>query len=402
MDNVKKKSILIVDDEPNNISVLTEILDMDYIVYAVIDSRDAIETVEEDMPDVILLDIIMPDIDGYEIIKALKSSEKTKDIPVIFITGLDSTDAEEKGLALGAVDYISKPFHAPVVKIRVKNQMDILERYAIEHDLNVVLQLQSELVAARELAEKNREIAERNREAADEANRAKTDFLARMSHEMRTPMNAIMGMMQIITMKGVPENVKEYYDEVDIASHSLLELIDDVLDISSMENNAFKLISSEFCFKTMMQEIMKTINHNAAEKKQKVKVSIDPSLMISFTGDKKHLKRVITSLMGNAVKFTPENGEVQLSVVKRDEDNEFVTLEALVSDNGIGIEEKQKEKLFELLEQGDGGYTRKHSGIGIGLPLAKRIVEMMDGEIWIESEPGKGTKAGFTCELKKA
>jgi len=137
----KRNSILIVDDEKSNILALTDILNKEYKVYAVIDSREAVETAEEDLPDVILLDVIMPEMDGYEVIAALKRSKKARDIPVIFITGLDSIEAEEKGLALGAADYIPKPFHAPIVKMRVQNQMKILEQYRIIERLSLLDQL---------------------------------------------------------------------------------------------------------------------------------------------------------------------------------------------------------------------------------------------------------------------
>ena len=166
----KKNTVLIIDDEPNNITELTDILEKDYDVFAVVDSTEAVEAALEVLPSVILLDIIMPDIDGYEIITELKKHDNTSNIPVIFITGLDSAEAEERGLALGAADYISKPFHAPIVKLRVKNQISILERYAIERDLNTVLKLQSDLVVANELAEKSKE-------AAEHASRAKSEFL---------------------------------------------------------------------------------------------------------------------------------------------------------------------------------------------------------------------------------
>ena len=141
MSEQRKNSILIVDDQKTNIIALTNILNEEYKVYAVIDSWEAVETAEEDMPDLILLDIVMPKMDGYEVIAALKNSEKARDIPVIFITGLDSADAEEKGLALGAVDYISKPFHAPIVKIRVQNQIKLLEQYRTIERLSMLDQL---------------------------------------------------------------------------------------------------------------------------------------------------------------------------------------------------------------------------------------------------------------------
>jgi len=350
----KKRSILIVDDEPSSVTILTEILDKDYTVLTVMDSTEAVDAIEKNMPDVILLDIVMPVLDGYKVMEALKGSEKTRDIPVIFITALDSLDDEEKGLALGAADYISKPFYAPIIKMRVRNQINIIERYKIERDLNVVLDLQAELVAAREVAEENREIAERNRANAEYANRAKTDFLAHMSHEMRTPMNSILGMMQLIEMQGVPASLKRYFKKMDVDATHLLGLIEDLLDVSTMEYGAFKLNESVFNFYTIAQEALHKVTHSADEKQLTIDSNIDQSLIASFIGDEKHLERVITCVLGNAVKFTPENGKITFDASRIDEDNDMATLKVEVSDNGIGISAEQLEKLFDMFEQADG------------------------------------------------
>ncbi|MCL2809015.1 MAG: hybrid sensor histidine kinase/response regulator [Treponema sp.] len=394
MSGDKKYSILIVDDESANISTLKTILNSEYTIYASINGEEAIEAVEEFMPDVILLDIIMPGMDGYEIITALKKSEKTKDIPVIFITGLDSADAEEKGLALGAADYITKPFHTAIVKIRVKNQINLIERFRIEHDLNVVLKLQSELVSAKELAERNREIAEHS-------NRVKSEFLSRMSHEMRTPMHAITSVMHIINMHNVPESLKEFIDEMKKASDNLQNMIDDVLDISNMEYGAFKLSNTVFDADALFMDVLQTASYNAEKKQQIFKSKQDPTLPSFLNGDEKRLKQVITSLLANAVKFTPEKGEIFFESEVINFDNGIITLQITISDNGIGIAKEQQDKLFELFEQGDGSTSRKHFGIGIGLPLSKRIIEMMDGKLWVESEPEKGATFNFTCKLQK-
>jgi len=385
--NKAKRSILIIDDEPNNITSLTDILKTDYTIYAVIDSTEAIETVLEDKPDVILLDILMPQKDGYEIIAELKSIDETRNIPVIFITGLDSMEAEEKGLALGAADYISKPFHTPIVRMRVKNQIEIIKRFEIENNLNTVLMLQSELVAAKENAE--------------QANRTKGEFLARMSHEMKTPMNIIMGMIQIIKSRKIYGELKDNVDEINDAANNLTGLIDDVLDISGMEHGVFKLVIKEFDLKEMLLDVLQKAKNNAVEKYIHMKVNIEPELMKSFSGDEKHLKKVITCLLSNAIKYTNENGSINFvaGIYKQTEDS--ITIQIEIIDNGIGISEEQLEKLFDLFEQADGSSSRKHGGIGLGLSLSKRIIEMMDGKIWIESEPGKGTKVGFNCVLYK-
>ena len=559
MHNRDKNSVLIVDDEPANIIALTSILGSEYSVSAAKSGQSAIKVAKEILPDVILLDVLMPEMDGHEVIAELKSTEKTQKIPVIFITGLDNKDAEKKGLALGAADYIPKPFTSDIVKLRVQNQVRIVnhtraideqlrqqalmtkiansfltdihldslftdtlrmvgefmdiaqvllykyeidsntficqsewirpdlsmttrvpkaielkepmlsvinglalnnernlclhsndpffkeamtpyrknfhnyimtpifikgklyalldfaredsgrkwnesevnlavlvssifsgvfERNAIEHDLNVVLKLQTDLIAAKEQAE--------------HSSRAKSEFLARMSHEMRTPMNAIIGLMQVIKITDIStDDVKEYLNEIDIASRQLLDLINDVLDISGMEHGAFKLSDSVFDVGTMVQDIMQATNYIASQKQQTLNFNVDPTIPASLTGDGKHLKQVITALLANAVKFTSKQGEICFAARVLKEDDGIITLQIEVSDNGIGISKEQQDKLFDLFEQVDGSNTRKYGGIGIGLPLSKRIVEMMGGSMWVESEVGKGAKFCFTCKLAK-
>ena len=389
----KKSSILIVDDESSNISMLKTILSPEYTIYASGDGEDAIETAEEFLPDVILLDIIMDGMDGYDVIAALKKSEKTRDIPVIFITGLDSADAEEKGLALGAADYITKPFHPAIVKIRVKNQIQLIERYRIEHDLNDVLKLQSELINAKELAERNREIAEHS-------NRAKNEFLSRMSHEMRTPMNAITSVMYIINMHPIPDNLRGYISELDKASNDLESLIEDVLDVADIEYGVFKLSNAAFDADAMFKDIFQTASHNAKKKQQLFKFNLDPTLPSSLIGDGNRLKQVITNLLANAIKFTPEEGEIFFESDVIDFENGIITLQITVADTGIGITKDQQDNLFTIFEQVDGSHSREHGGIGVGLALSKRIVEMMDGKIWLESELNKGTTFHFTCKME--
>ncbi|MCL2634144.1 MAG: ATP-binding protein [Oscillospiraceae bacterium] len=558
-----KNSILIVDDERANISALKSILSPEYTIYASSDGSDAIETAEEFKPDIILLDVIMPDMDGYEVITALKNSERTRDIPVIFITGLDNHEAEERGLALGAVDYILKPFSSAIVKLRVKNQIDLVnqtrtiiahtneldgrlrqqalmtkishsflsdihadelytdilqmvgefmdivmvllykfesdntvlvcrnewlrpelqletrlgdniemnekmahfikgifsdeekqcifgkdlqssnifnlkrehfsnfiitpvfikgeveafisfskendqewseneaglailvastfsnvfERNAIEHDLNAVLKLKAELVSAKELAE--------------HSSRAKSEFLSRMSHEMRTPLNAIMGMVQVIEIQGIDDELQKYLNEIEQSSEKLLSMINGVLDASAIEYGSLKLSVKAFDFKATIRESLKGIGYNAAEKKQSLKFNIDQSIPEKLMGDGGRLKQVIANLLANAVKFTPEQGDIKFDASIINETDETVTLKIEVSDNGIGISEEHQKELFKIFEQVDGGHSRKHGGIGIGLALSKRIIELMGGDITVQSELGKGSKFTFTCKLQK-
>jgi len=368
-----KNTVLVVDDEKANLIALTQILNNDYIVYAAKNGQEAVETAKESLPDVILLDVLMPDMDGYETITALKSFEGTRNIPVIFITGLNDIDSEKKGLALGAADYIPKPFNSDIVRLRVGNQLKIVNH-------------------TRTLAAK---------EEVEYLSRAKSEFLARMSHEMRTPMNAIMGMMQIIKMRGMPDNLKDYTSKIEEASRQMMCLIDDALDISGMEYGVFKLSDSAFNFNAMVESLSQEISYNASWKRQTLKFKVDPLIPASMEGDEKRLKQVITALLANAVKFTPENGEIYFEARVHEEENDITTLKIEVTDNGIGISKEQQNKLFKIFEQVDGSNTRKYGGIGAGLALSKHIVEMMGGTIWIESELEKGSSFFFTCKLRK-
>jgi len=366
MSEPKKNSVLIVDDEKSNIIVLTNILSAEYKILAVKDSREALRTAEENVPDVILLDIIMPEMDGYEVITALKASEKTKDIPVIFITGLDNTEAEEKGLSLGAADYITKPFHSTIVRLRVQNQLNLIAKKRAEYQSS-----------------------------------AKSEFLSRMSHEMRNPMNTIVGMMQVIKMRGIPHELKEYFDEIDKASGQQLNMIDDMLDMSKIELGVFKMTDSVFNFNAMVGGVLQTARESASVKQQTLNFNIDPKIPSSLAGDETRLKQVIDALLTNAVKYTPQHGEISFDAHILAEYGGIITIKIEVADNGTGISKELQEKLFDVFEQGDGSTTREHGGMGIGLALAKRIVEMMGGSIWVDSEPGKGSEFTFTFTCKQ-
>jgi len=372
-ENNTRNSVLIVDDEKANLIALTQILNKDYTVYAAINGQQAINTAKECLPDVILLDVLMPEMDGYGAIAELKNIEETKKIPVIFITGLNDTDSEKKGLALGAVDYISKPFHPEIVKLRVQTHLEIVNH-------------------TRTLAAK---------EEVEYLSRAKSEFLARMSHEMRTPMNAIMGMMQIIKIRGIPDNIKDNLGKIDVACAQMMRLIDDALDISGMEYGIFKIANYVFDFNAMIEAISQAVGYNASEKQQTLKFKIDPAIPVSLEGDEKRLKQVITTLLANAVKYTPENGEIYFEARMLNDENDTVTLQIEVADNGIGISKEQQSRLFNIFEQADGGNTRKYGGIGLGLALSKHIIGKMGGDIWIESELEKGSKFLFTCRLQK-
>jgi PAS domain S-box-containing protein len=235
---------------------------------------------------------------------------------------------------------------------------------------------------------------------AQTANQAKSEFMARMSHEMLTPMNAIMGMTQIAKMTGDPKT-KKYLDEIYSTSRDLLRMIKDVLDMSNMEFDILKLNITTFSFYAVFERAMKAVELVIEKKQQKFSADVDHSLPPYLSGDERRLTQVITNLLKNAVKFTPDHGEVRFSAHVL-ENNEKVTLQIEVADNGIGISKEQQENLFTIFEQADGSNTRQFGGMGLGLAFSKRIIEMMGGRIWVESKVGKGSTFTFTCVLDKA
>ncbi|MDR0586134.1 MAG: response regulator [Treponema sp.] len=241
----------------------------------------------------------------------------------------------------------------------------------------------------------------RAREVALSSTRAKSEFLANMSHEMRTPMNAIIGMTSIA--KGAGDIGKKDYclNKIEDASNHLLGVINDILDMSKIEANKFELSSAEFNFEKALRKAVNVITFRAEEKNQNFLVHLGENLPQTLIGDDQRLAQVITNLLSNAVKFTPEGGHIHLDSKLLKEENDMCTLQIEVQDSGIGITEEQKIRLFKSFEQADNNTSRKFGGTGLGLAISKNIVEMMGGEIWVESEYGKGSRFVFTVVMKR-
>jgi signal transduction histidine kinase/DNA-binding response OmpR family regulator len=237
------------------------------------------------------------------------------------------------------------------------------------------------------------------KEKANVASRAKGDFLARMSHEMRTPMNAIIGMTSIAQSSSDPERKDYCLNKINEASTHLLGVINDILDMSKIEANKLELSSVSFDFEKTLQKVANVINFRVDEKKQVFSIHIDENMPRTLTGDDQRLAQVITNLLSNAVKFTPEGGAIRLDARLLEEKNGECVIQVEISDTGIGISEEQQGKLFTSFEQADNTTSRKFGGTGLGLAISKRIVEMMGGRVWIESELGRGSTFTFTAVM---
>ncbi|MDR1566612.1 MAG: response regulator [Treponema sp.] len=264
------------------------------------------------------------------------------------------------------------------------------------------------LVAGNVIASPFKKIQEQNlrleelREAAENASRAKSDFLSNMSHEMRTPMNAIIGMTSIAKSSSDAERKDYCLSKIEDASTHLLGVINDILDMSKIEANKFELSPEDFNFEKMLQKVVNVINFKVDQKQQNFIVRLDENIPFMLNGDDQRLAQVIANLLSNAVKFTPEKGSIRLDTRLVEEKETSWVIEISVTDSGIGISPEQQARLFSSFTQAESNTSRKFGGTGLGLTISKRIVEMMGGGIWIESELGKGSTFTFSVQIGKA
>jgi PAS domain S-box-containing protein len=492
---MKPINILIVDDREENIIALAALLNRnDICIYSTTSANEALKIAWANNISIALLDVQMPEMDGFELASMLKSNPKTKDIFVIFVTAISKESKYAiKGFGAGAIDYIYKPLDPFITtakvdafiqlaksQIEIKAKNDALENYAIlvnnsadiictidAHTLRIktinpavekVLGFNSEellkkniadLAAEEDRQEFRKKISEvvnknlsfavfelrfrrfdgqqiwvecrasyhnkllflnindispqksylaellRSKHYAEQAKKIKEIFLANMSHELRTPVNGIVGLLNLLKNTPLDKDQKEILNLMSISSDSLLDIINDVLDISKMEAGKLRINRSNLKIKDLINNSFQLLKSRADDRNIKFILEIADDVPDHIWGDGLRVKQILMNLLSNAIKFT-ELGHVTLAISVEDREDNKVKLRFSVEDTGIGISKESISRIFNSFEQADDTITSKYGGTGLGLNIVRNLIELKGGELAVSSEPGNGSTFVFS------
>lgn len=369
----KQTKILIVDDTQMNIEKLKELLGDKSIHFTCAnDGRTALKLAMKEDFDLMLLDIIMPGMDGFEVCRKMKQNKHTAQVPVIFLTGQSEPHSIQKGFEAGAVDYVAKPFNKNELMARVKIQLEL---------------------------KRSREELMEAKLAAEEALKYKSEFLANMSHEIRTPINGIIGMSEFLANTPLEEKQEEYLRIIRSSANSLLNLINDILDFSKFEAGKIELEKLHFNLYEHVEDTVKSMLFKVHEKNLRFEQAISPEVPKYVEGDPTRLRQILLNLISNAIKFTDQGSiTAHVSIVEKSSETALVKFQII--DTGIGIDEEGVRRLFKSFSQVDASTTRQYGGTGLGLVISKSLTELMGGKIGVESQPGHGSTFWFTARLK--
>jgi two-component system, sensor histidine kinase and response regulator len=369
----RPSDILIVDDKPENLNVLSRMLEMrGYNVRPALNGDLAIRATLKAPPDLILLDVNMPDMNGYEVCSRLKQDERSANIPVIFISALSDTDDKIQAFRVGGVDYVSKPFRVEEVLARVNAQLTLYkQRRQIE------------------------QLLEQQRAYYENLNQLKDQLLSTASHDLKNPLSVIMGYLHLLEQDNPgndPEFLMHCIGQMKHATERMNSLISDLLDLAKIETG-LALTFADTNLNEFLQQCL--ADHSVSAQAKHIDLEVIPTETNTIARvDAARLAQAINNLLSNAIKYTPEGGSVRLAI-ESNGDNAVIR----VSDTGMGIPAESLPRLFEKFYRVPTEAHQSIEGTGLGLAIAKAVVDQHNGQIWAVSEPGKGSTFSLTLPL---
>lgn len=369
MNKDNKQTILVVDDSEQNIFILLSTLEEKYNILVANDGESALSIIEETLPDLILLDIMMPGMDGLELCSKLKADESKKDIPIIFITSKTETEDIIKGFQVGGVDYITKPFKREEVQARVKTHMQLVS-------------------SQKQLKIKNKRLADLNEQ--------KNAFVGIAAHDLCNPISNISLIVEMV----IANNYKDinmlngYMEIIQSSTKRMTTLITNLLEVSAIESGNLELEMQPASLKGLILERIQLFTMSAQKKGIKLHTSLSDINIFSF--DPNHISQVIDNLVTNAIKFSQFNTNVYITL-----DNEtYGIIKVSVRDEGPGISKEDQEKLYRYFQKLEARPTGGEQSTGLGLAIAKKVVETHNGSMYVDSQLGVGTTFSFTLPVK--
>ncbi len=387
-----KKKILIVDDIAENIQLAANILTNEgYQVEYATNGFEALEWIEFEEFDLILLDISMPGMDGFQVCTKVRENAKYSNLPIIFLSAITDKDSTIKGLKLGAQDFATKPYNSGELLSRIETHLELSDIRKKLQNMNILLEEQVKIRTAElETTMNELRIAKDN---AEESSRLKSAFLANMSHEIRTPLNGIIGFSQIMSYPDISQEEKnECLESVNRSSKRLISLINNILDISLIDTGKIELTNKYFNYNDLLSEFYSIYKPIADIKNINLCLHLELSDDdANIESDEGRFHQIINNLMDNAIKFT-KSGSIDFGYNIRESEIIFY-----VKDTGIGITQDCLPFIFDRFRQVEYDLSRSYDGAGIGLSLVQGLVELIKGgKIWVESEIDRGTAFYFS------